>query len=70
MVSWDGPGRGEKSPLPLALVALALQQLALLVLAHLLAPLLDHASHRFPSCSLLLGFLEARSGLDRGLEVA
>jgi hypothetical protein len=32
--------------LALALVSLALQQLALLVLAHLLAPLLDYASHR------------------------
>jgi hypothetical protein len=41
---------GEKCGLALALVSLSLEELLLLVLAHLLAALLDHATHgkRFP----------------------
>jgi len=40
--------QGDEDGLALALMSLALQQLALLVLAHLLASLLDHTSHEIP----------------------
>ena len=50
--STQAPNEGA---LALALVTSASQQLALLVLAHLLAPLLDHASQGLTSADWLKG---------------
>ena len=44
------PGQGD---LTLALVSLALQQLALLVLPHFLAAFLDHTTHGAPRCRII-----------------
>ena len=49
----EDSGIAERSAL--ALVARAPEQLALLVLAHLLAPLLDHASQELTSADWLKG---------------